>query len=177
MIIDHPSLDSSLWIEFTQAKNLTEQKILQKIEGVQQSKKEFVISDGAIQLDIVHVKYPQRSGGGKFKLLHRDKEKFKKSKRAIVQIHNPQDSLCLPRVIVVTRPHAQKSEVPDPEWEKKWLRMRKGDERGVDQKGQALALMEEAGCDTSKPCGPEEWSKLQYVLAPEFRLKIPDVYC
>jgi uncharacterized protein (DUF736 family) len=26
--IDHPSLDSPVWLEFTQAKNLTEQKIL-----------------------------------------------------------------------------------------------------------------------------------------------------
>jgi hypothetical protein len=34
--IDHPSLDSPVWVEFTQAKNLTEEKILTKIEGVQQ---------------------------------------------------------------------------------------------------------------------------------------------
>jgi uncharacterized protein (DUF736 family) len=44
--IDHPSLDSPVWLEFTQSKNLDEDKILNKIEGVQQSKKEFVISDG-----------------------------------------------------------------------------------------------------------------------------------
>jgi DTW domain-containing protein YfiP len=44
--IDHPSLDSPVWLVFTQAKNLDEDKILNKIEGVQQSKKEFVISDG-----------------------------------------------------------------------------------------------------------------------------------
>ena len=24
-------------------------------------------------------------------------------------------------------------------------------------------LMEEAGCDTTQPCGPEEWGKLQHV--------------
>jgi hypothetical protein len=89
-----------------------------------------------------------------------------------VQIVNPQDSLCLPRVLVVTRLHAQKPEVPDPEWEKKWKRMRLGDERSIDQKRQALDLMEEAGCETPLPCGPEEWSKLQRALASEFRLKI-----
>jgi succinate dehydrogenase flavin-adding protein (antitoxin of CptAB toxin-antitoxin module) len=37
--IDHPSLDSPVWIEFTKSKNLDEEKILNKIEGVQQSKK------------------------------------------------------------------------------------------------------------------------------------------
>jgi hypothetical protein len=34
--IDHPSLDSDIWVEFTLSKNLDEQKILDKIESVQQ---------------------------------------------------------------------------------------------------------------------------------------------
>jgi hypothetical protein len=165
-------LDSPIWIEFTQSKHLDEDKILNKIEGVQESKKEFVISDGAMEIDFFHVKYPEGSGGAQKKHLHLDKDNFKKKKQAIVQIHNPRDSLCLPRAIVVTRLHAQKPDVTNPEWEKKWKRMRLGDEQSVDQKRQAVALMEEAGCDTTQPCGPEEWSKLQRVLAPEFRLKI-----
>jgi hypothetical protein len=37
--IRHPSLDSDIWIEFTQSKNLDEDKILTKIQAVQQSKK------------------------------------------------------------------------------------------------------------------------------------------
>jgi hypothetical protein len=49
--IDHPSLDSPVWLEFTQSKNLDEEKILNKIEGVQQSKMEFVISDGGMEID------------------------------------------------------------------------------------------------------------------------------
>jgi hypothetical protein len=40
--IDHPSLDSPMWIEFTRSKNLTEEKILDKIQAVQQSKREFI---------------------------------------------------------------------------------------------------------------------------------------
>jgi uncharacterized protein (DUF736 family) len=124
--IDHPSLDSPVWIEFTQSKNLTE-KILTKIESVQQSKKEFVLSDGGTQLDIFHVEYPQGSGGAKKKHLYLDKENFKSSKRAIVQIVNPWDYLCLPRALVVARLHAQKPDVPDPDFDKKWLRIRKGD--------------------------------------------------
>ena len=71
----------------------------------------------------------------------------------------------------MTRLHAQKPDVPDPEWDKKWLMMRLGDQQSADQKRQALALMEEAGCDPTQPCGPEEWEKLQRVLAPEFRLE------
>jgi hypothetical protein len=156
--IEHPSLDSPIWIEFTQAKNLDEDKILDKIEAVQQSKKEFVISDGGTQLDFFHVKYPEGSGGNTKKHLHLDKENFKKKKRAIVQIVNPLDSLCLPRAIAVTRLHSQKPDVPSPDFDKKWKRMRLGDT--FEQKLQALALMEEAGCDPTQPCGPEEWGKI-----------------
>lgn len=32
--------------------------------------------------------------------------------------------------------------------------------------------MKKAHCDPNIPCGPEEWNKLQEVLAPKFRLKI-----
>jgi hypothetical protein len=77
--IDHPSLDSPIWIEFTQTKNLTEEKILNKIEAVQQSKKEFLISEGGTQLDFFHVQYPEGSGGAKINHLHLDKENFKKN--------------------------------------------------------------------------------------------------
>jgi hypothetical protein len=92
--------------------------ILGKIKGVQQSKKEFLLKDRATELNFFHVKYPEGSGGSKFNHLHVDKEKSKKKKQSTVQIYNPLDSLCLPCAIVVTRLHAQKPKVPDPEWEK-----------------------------------------------------------
>jgi hypothetical protein len=77
--IRHPSLDSDIWVEFTQSKNLDEDKILEKIQAVQQSKRDFVITDGATELDFFHVQYPEGSGGVKKKHLHMDKKKFKKS--------------------------------------------------------------------------------------------------
>jgi hypothetical protein len=42
---------------------LDEDKILNKIEAVQQSKKEFLITDGGMEIDFFHVKYPEGSGG------------------------------------------------------------------------------------------------------------------
>lgn len=59
--IRHPSLESAIWYEFTQSKHLNEVKILNKIEAVQQSKKEFTITDGSAQFELLHVKYPQGS--------------------------------------------------------------------------------------------------------------------
>ncbi|XP_062575191.1 uncharacterized protein LOC134237107 [Saccostrea cucullata] len=50
--------------------------------------------------------------------------------------------------------------------------MRLGDVRANDQKNQAIALMEQAECDITQACGYAEWTKLQQVLAPQYRLKI-----
>lgn len=45
----HPSLDSEIWYEFTQSKSLNEATILDKVQVVQQSKKEFTITDGSAE--------------------------------------------------------------------------------------------------------------------------------
>lgn len=65
--IRHPSFESDIWYEFTPSKHLNEVKILNKIEAVQQSKKEFTITDGSAQFELFHVKYPQGSGGQSLK--------------------------------------------------------------------------------------------------------------
>ncbi|XP_062575961.1 uncharacterized protein LOC134237834 [Saccostrea cucullata] len=44
--------------------------------------------------------------------------------------------------------------------------------RSLDQKREAIALMEQAECDITQACGYAEWMKLQQVLAPQYRLKI-----
>lgn len=87
--IRHPSLESDIWYEFTQSKHLNEVKILNKIEAVQQSKKEFTITDGSAQFELFHVKYPQGSGGQSLKHLDSSKEKFKKGKQSVLKIVNP----------------------------------------------------------------------------------------
>jgi hypothetical protein len=67
--IDHPSLDSPVWLEFTQSKNLDEDKILGKIEGVQQSKKEFLLTDGATELDLFSCQIPGGERWGQIQAL------------------------------------------------------------------------------------------------------------
>lgn len=172
--IRHPSLDSDVWYEFTQSKNLNESTILTKIEGVQQSKKEFTITDGSAEFELFHVKYPQGSGGQSAKHLHSNKVMFKRRKRSLLKIENGNDSLCLPRAIVVARLHSQKPQdnMKLGEWKKKWDRIKRIDVLSPQQKKEALELMKLANCDPDLPCGPAEWDKLQNILAPEYRLKI-----
>jgi hypothetical protein len=64
-----------------------EQQRDKTFEGVQQSKKEFLLTDGATELDFFHVKYPEGSGGNRKKHLHLDKEKFKKSQSHSIYTH------------------------------------------------------------------------------------------
>ena len=61
--LHHPSLQSDIWFEFTQSQNLTEELVMNKIQAVQQSKKELTLTDGAAELELFHVHYPQGSGG------------------------------------------------------------------------------------------------------------------
>lgn len=110
--IRHPSLDSDIWYEFTQCKHLNAEGLLAKIKGVQQSKRDFTMTDGAVQFDFFHVQYPQGSGGNKKKHLYTNKEKFKKGKKSILSIQNT-DSLCLPRAIVVARLHSKNHRTPE----------------------------------------------------------------
>lgn len=49
--IRHSSLDSDIWYEFTQCKHLNAEGLLAKIKGVQQSKRDFTMTDGAVQFD------------------------------------------------------------------------------------------------------------------------------
>lgn len=57
--IRHPSLDSDIWYEFTQNKHLDAQGILEKIKGVQHSKRDFTMTDGTIQLKFFMYSIPK----------------------------------------------------------------------------------------------------------------------
>lgn len=91
-----------------------------------------------------------------------------------MKIENLGDHLCLPRAIVVGRLHSQRptDSLELPVWKKQWGRIKRNDILSPQQKKEALDLMKRAHCDPNIPCDPEEWNKLQEVLAPEFRLKI-----
>lgn len=108
MNLHHPSLDSEICYEFTQCKNLNEAIILDKVQAVQQSKKDFNIMNGSAEIELFQAKYPQGSGCQSVKHLHTNKEKFKKGKRSVLKIENLGDHLCLPRAIVVGRLHSQR---------------------------------------------------------------------
>ena len=162
----YPSLQSDIWFEFTQSQNLDENIVLNKVQAVLQSKKEFTLTDGAAELELFHVHYPQGRGGNQMKHLQRNKETFKSDKQFIVRIMN-QDTICLARVIVVDRSDAQKPASEDSKdyatWKRRWERIRRRDILSKKQRNEAVELMKSADCDLYRICGggPEEWVKLQ----------------
>ena len=108
------SLQSDIRFEFTQSQNLDENLVLNKVQAVQQSKKEFTLTDGAAELELFHDHYSQGRGGNQMIHLQVNKETFKSGKQSNVRILN-QDTICLARAIVVARLHAQKPASTDSE--------------------------------------------------------------
>ena len=91
------------------------------------------------------------------KHLQGNRETFKSAKRSILRIQND-DTLCLPRAIVVARLHAQKPSNPEllPTWKRELDRIQRRDVFSPEQKKQAVKLMKSAECDINHPCGPHE---------------------
>ena len=175
--LHHPSLQSDIWFEFTQSKNLNKDLVMNKIEAVQQSKKDLTLTDGAAELELFHVNYYQGSGGNQMKHLQGNVETFKNEKRSIVRIMN-EDTICFARAIVVARCHAQKPADKDSReyaaWNQRWERIKR---RGIlfkKQRNEAVELMKSADCDLWQcgGSGPQDWVKLQKVLEPQYRLKV-----
>ena len=79
-ILRHPSLQSDIWFEFTQSQNLDEDLVMNKVQAVQQTKKEFTLTDGAAKLELYHVHYSQARCGNQMKHLQVNKETFKSGK-------------------------------------------------------------------------------------------------
>ena len=76
---------------------------MNKIEAVQQSKKDLTLTDGAAELELFHVHYSQGSGGNQMKHLQGNEETFKNEKRSIVRIMN-EDTICLWLVVTLRNP-------------------------------------------------------------------------
>ena len=163
----HDSLKTPVWIEFSTPAELTSQKLIDKIQQVQQSNEEFHFSDGRVVVHMTHVTPPRGSG-------HTNKNKrvmvdqFVTQKRSIVQINNDEDQMCLARAIVVARTYANK--VDTPEWKKLWKSIRQSDR--AKQRNEAEVLLKQAALPRDQGCGLPKMQELQQVLAPEYTLKV-----
>lgn len=144
LYINHPVLNSPMVFKPQYLGNVSAAKLLEAIEYRITSAGDIPI-DGQLIINIAVCKIVQ--GGGR---TNQTIEHSKHAKRSIVQISND-DSLCLPRAIVVGEAHAKMLLLPKNSAEHLDLRKKFKklcDKRRPQQKEKALDLMKSAGVDS-----------------------------
>ena len=94
------------------------------------------------------------------------------NKRSIIQINNTKDVMCMARAVVVGKCNADKEETGS--WKKNWHTMRQSNQ--PMQTREAMKLLDQAKIPHTKPCGIEEYKKIQSVLAPKYLIKVHSQY-
>ena len=95
-----------------------------------------------------------------------------KNKESIIQINNTKDVMCMARAVVVAKCNADKDESET--WKKNWHLMRPSSKSM--QTREAMKLLDQAKIPHTKPCGIEEYKKIQSVLAPKYLIKVHSQY-
>ena len=162
----HPDLDFGIHVPFNRASRISGDTLLDEIERVAQSNRQFKIHDGAAQMEITHIAMPQGSGKKTFKAPNLFS--MRKSKTSVVCIDNSKDSMCLARSIVVGQCKVDENQTP--QWKKRWNLIRQSKKNL--QKYEAEALLKQVGISSDQSCGIEEYQKLQDYLYPSYVIKI-----
>ena len=90
------------------------------------------------------------------------------NKRSIIQINNTIDVMCMAGAVVVGKCNADKEKSES--WKHNWGYMRRSD--WPMQTREAMKLSDLAKIPHTKPCGIEEYKKIQSVLAPKYLIKV-----
>ena len=104
--------------------------------------------------------------------LYFESDNMRKNKQSIVQINNTKDVMCMARAVVVGKCNADKEESET--WKKNWGYMRQSDR--PMQTRETMKLLDQAKIPHTKPCGIEEYKKIQSVLAPKYLIKVHSQY-
>ena len=173
MTILHPGLKLGVFVTWRDVSNMTGDAILQEIEKVLQSNENFRINDGQMTIQVTVVRLPV---GSVHKPLHAglyfESENMSINKRSIIQINNTKDVMCMARAVVVGKCNADKEETES--WKNSWGYMRQSDR--PMQTREAMKLLDQAKIPHTKPCGIEEYKKIQSILAPKYWIKVHSQY-
>ena len=168
--IDHPSLDMGIHIPFMNASEIQGAVMLSEIEKVIQSNTDFNLNDGEMTFNITHTHPPIGSGKKKLnsdELLN--SKVFAKNKKSIIQIVNPNDSMCFARAVAVGICHVNREDTD--EWRRKWAKIR--NHTCLLQEDEAETILEEAGISPNQPCGLDEYRIIQtFLYAKDYVIKV-----
>ena len=147
--------------------------MLEEIMKVLQSNENFRINDGQMTIQVTVVRLQVGSGRKPLHAgLYFESENMSINKRSIVQINNTKDVMCMARAVVVAKCYADKEEPES--WQKSWEHIRKSTKSMWTR--EAMKLLDQAKIPHTKPCGIEEYKKIQAVLAPKYLIKVHCFY-
>ena len=155
--IEHPALDIPINLPFLLGREITEQRILEEIEKIETSKKEFFL-DGNFRVTVSRVVLPVGGRNKKDKMSANLKSSIRRLRR-FIEIRN-KDELCFGRALVVAKAKVDN----DPVYNAVRSNTSKTQEKCAKE------MYEKAGVPIGK-CGPEEWGKFQHIL-PDHQIVI-----
>ena len=173
MTILHPGLKLGVFVTWRDVSAMTGEAVLEEIMKVLQSNENFRINDGQMTIQVTVVRLPVGSGRKPLHAgLYFESDNMRKNKQSIVQINNTKDVMCMARAVVVAKCNADKEESES--WKKNWEHIRKSTKSM--QTREAMKLLDQAKIPHTKPCGIEEYKKIQSVLAPKYLIKVHSQY-
>ena len=173
MTILHPGLKLGVFVTWRDVSAMTGEAVLEEIMKMLQSNENFRINDGQMTIQVTVVRLPVGSGRKPLHAgLYFESENMSINKRSIIQINNTKDVMCMARAVVVAKCNVDKDDSET--WKQNWHYMRRSD-RPV-QTREAMKLLDQAKIPHTKPCGIEEYKKIQSVLAPKYLIKFHSQY-
>ena len=169
----HPGLKLGVFVPWRDVSAMTGEAVLEEIMKVLQSNENFRINDGQMTIQVTVVRLPVGSGRKPLHAgLYFESENKSINKRSIIQINNTKDVMCMARAVVVAKCNVDKEDSET--WKKNWNHMRRFDKSM--QTREAMKLLDQAKIPHTKPCGIEEYKKIQAVLAPKYLIKVYSQY-
>ena len=169
MTILHPGLKLGVFVTWRDVSAMTGEAVLEEIMKVLQSNENFRINDRQMTIQVTVVRLPVGSGRKPLHAgLYFESENMRKNKQSIIQINNTKDVMCMARAVVVGKCNADKDDSES--WKKSWEQLPKSDKSM--QTREAMKLLDQAKIPHTKPCGIEEYKKIQSVLAPKYLIKV-----
>ncbi|KAK6167071.1 hypothetical protein SNE40_021177 [Patella caerulea] len=169
LTINHPTLDTPIYISFRPFEQLTLELILNEILKIMQSNKTFIL-DNETTISVVYI--PTKSGGV-FPSRVVLNQAFMKAKKYtfLSPVPNPGYQTCFGQSIILGMTEIFHQKTPQtPEQIKYYNQVKTNPQRQPLQINLTMKLYEDTGVDPTLPTGRTEWCKFQDHLKDRYQI-------
>ena len=153
--LSSPDLNHAIWIAFMPPEELTVDRVLEAVERVLQSSREWLLT-----AEFVHATLPR--GGGKFYqrgVLMRLGHHLER-RRCLLKVTEDKSNLCCSRALVLCKAYVDGMD---------FRLLRRSPSK---QRIRTINLMKDAGIPRCTRCGPTEWRDFQNLLGLEYGIVV-----